>query len=127
MAKTYIRTNGLGEQKAITEISIANLRKDLLKIKAKFIKSSKQLKATCDELNRRKYKDKHGKVVIYHPTKIIDKTVGKVFGFETDEEHKRVTAIFSLVESILSSEAFTEEDRIVALQVLQQGMERNDD
>lgn len=123
----YIRTNGLGKQQPIIEISVSNLKKDLLKIKAKFVKSSKQLKATCDELNRRKITDKKGKVIIYYPTKIIDATVGRVFGYETDEEHKRVTAIFSLVESILSSESFTEEDRIVAIQVLQQGMERNDD
>ena len=53
----YIRTNGLGKQQPIVDVSTSNLRKDLLKIKAKFVKSSRQLKATCDELNRRKYKD----------------------------------------------------------------------
>tara|TARA_R110001592_G_scaffold224032_2_gene479550 strand:- start:5002 stop:5385 length:384 start_codon:yes stop_codon:yes gene_type:complete len=123
---TYIYTNGIGEQKPITECSYSNLKKDLMKCKAKFIKDSKRLKAVCDELNRRKTTNAN-KSYVYHPTKIIDASVGKVFGYETSEEHKRVMAVFSLVASILSSDDFTEEDRIVALQVLQQGMERNDD
>ena len=127
MSKTFIHTNGLGVQKKITELTVSQLKKETKKLKAKFIRDAKRLKATCDELNRRKLVSKKGNKIVYYPTKILDASIGRVFGFETDDEHNRMSAIYQLVFNILSKEDFGEEDKAIALQVLQQGMSRIDD
>jgi len=126
MVKTYIHTNGLGKQVEIINLKTTPLKRELQKSQAKFRKESLKLKAVCDELNRRQLTLADGSRNVFHATRIIEHSVGKVFGYKTDEEHKRMEAVYQLVVSILSNDKFTEEDRFVALQVLEQGRSRLD-
>lgn len=123
--REYIHTDGLGKQYPIKEMDYRKLRKQVLKIKAKFTREAKHLKAVCDEINRRHRNDPEKKT--YYPTVIIEHTIGKVFGFETDEEWKRMDALFELALNVLNNPDFSEKDRQIAIKVLEQGRVRLDD
>ena len=130
MANEYIRTNGEGKQQKISEVHTNALRKDIKKVKAKFKREGRRLKAICDELNRRNKKRLPlGSSHIYRPHVVLNQTIGQMFStpYVVNEDMQKLEAIFNLALQILESDNFdVENDMPILVQVLKQGRSKHD-
>ncbi len=131
----YVVTDGEGKQTVISKLTHKQLKKQLMKITAKFKREGRRLNAVCSELNRRNKKRlKDGKIKevkhVFKPNTYLNRALGQMFSipFVVNDNHMKLEAIFSLALKLLENDSFNVEDDLpIVVQILKQGRANIDD